>query len=144
MSKHELQNGCTDKRLPEWAERAWAHSVVNSSQQWSEISKEWFEIIAQVETMGATDDDLAALANTECLYVGFVSLDAGDSQAALLCTAADIVVLLYEYDDFTEAEGLMTHEAFWEYLGSFPNVYKHLRIGNGRQKYWQRPETLDS
>lgn len=133
-----LTNGCTNPLLPEWEDHAWAHEVVFSSTQWSKLSANWLEIVEGLTVFGVAAGDLAALNRGEFLCVEFGYLGAGDTYIAVLSTAADLVVITEDTEDGVDLQGLMTHQGFWDYLGSFPNIYKHLKVGNGREKYWQR------
>lgn len=136
----ELQNGCTDKRFLEWTDRAWAHEVVYGTEQLPKLSGDWLEIVEEgLASLGITPDEIRVITQGEFLVVEFDSVTKG-SYSAFLGTNYDLVVICHESDSGADIDGLMTHAAFWDYLGSFPNIYKHLKVSNGRHSYWRKAD----
>lgn len=131
-----LNNGCADERLVGWSERAVAHEVVGACYQMASLNENWIAIIEDLETYGVLPAELGVLKCSEFLFVEFEAICGEGGYIALLATGADTVILCRDMSDGVEIVGTMSHHGFWAYLGSFPNVFKHLKVGNGQQKYW--------
>jgi hypothetical protein len=133
-----LSNGCTDPRLSEWSDMAWAHEVTCSTAMTNELADNWIEIV-----LHELDEDYKINADCEFLFLGFVGMDDED-YTAILFTATDTVVLCQSLSDETnldhdgtDAIGIMTHSGFWAYFNSFPNCYKHMvSTSCSRHEYW--------
>ena len=123
MEINKLINGCTDKRLIEWQTKASQYEVVNTIMQMKII-----DIIERDKIF--VDYGISVEVEQNCLLVGIKNIN--DYQVdALLLTKDDIVLLR----DIEEIEGgladagpigTMSHNNFWNWLESFPNINKWL------------------
>lgn len=136
MTTHKLTNGCTDPRLPEWEERAFAHEVVCSAVQIAGLDGRLRQLVDGLADFGVEADVLATLGRSQFCLIEFDSMVCSETRIAMLATEGDLIVIGRETGDGLELDGLMTHDSFWAYLGSYPNIYKHLKVGNGQHEYW--------
>lgn len=129
-----LQNDCTDKRLIEWSNRCWAHEIVFSTTQMKDLVGVSCDFLESMAGYGVPPEMMDVLARSEFLHVEFETMNGASTRMAFLATEADFVAIGDDCDGVFELLGWMTHDAFWEYLGSFPNIFKHLQPGCERSR----------
>lgn len=134
--KNELRNGCTDTRLIDWTKRAQAHEVTISTEMVTidTSGNRRTSISERVSGSDMWNDNV--ITKSEGLFVTFNTFSK-DLKTCLMLTELDLVILFDDYDDEWEFFGEMTRQQFWNYLGSFPNAYKHCfstACNNG--EYW--------
>ncbi len=138
MTDIELQNGCVDKKLSDWSERAWAHYCVGSTAMIknNESLKTWCEDSAMFGKFETP--------STEALFVGFETGD--QSYTAILISNIDLVILFSRYkslagndEESVDYTGEFTHENFWAFLETIPNPFKYMSHNpSNRSGYWNK------
>lgn len=121
-----IRNNCKNhKLLNGWAEKAWGYQVVfttSSSRIDSNDGSNMAHRVLQSPTFLESD-----IEKTEGLFVGFDTFG-GDSMDALILTDLELVLLFCNYEGGWEYYGELKHNEFWEYLDSFPNIKKYVKI----------------
>ena len=104
----ELSNNCTDKRLIDWSDCAWAHEVTHTTSM-TVINTENHDNVTERVTYSKIWND-SRLHKSEALFISFSTMT--ESKTFLLLTALDLVLAFNDFDDGWEFFGEMTHQQF--------------------------------